>query len=86
MKKFGLVVLLASLVFGQGCVLGMAALIRWDQRRCKAQQEKLREEEAQRTGGGTEADGRSVVSEVPERAPEDKAEAEVSVQSSVVEE
>ena len=85
MKRFGLVVLLASLLFCQGCVLGMAALIRWDQRRYKAQQEKLREEEAKRAGGGDTIDGSSAVSEVQEPSTKDTEEDGVPVQPPVVE-
>ena len=85
MKRLWLVVLVASLVFTQGCVLGMAALIRWDHKRYKAQQEKLRaEEEGKSTGGGAETDGESVVPEVQKSSTGDKEQVEVSVQPRVV--
>lgn len=34
-----------TLITQSGCVLGMAYLIRWDQRRWKAQQEKIENEQ-----------------------------------------
>jgi hypothetical protein len=85
MRRVGIIAaLVIALLSCSGCVGVMVGLIRWDQKRYKAQQEKKREgEKAQSAGGGTQADGRKAVPEVHAPAEEDKREDEVPVPSSV---
>jgi uncharacterized protein YbbK (DUF523 family) len=70
MKRLFLIVLLSvTMLSSSGCILGMAALIRWDHMRWKAQQEKLREQEErdrESSGSCPETDGGTTVPEVPE--------------------
>ena len=78
-----------ALLSSSGCILGMAALIRWDHMKWKAQQEKLREQEEkdrESSGDCPEADGGTTVPEVPEPAPEDSGEDAVPVPEIVGEE
>jgi len=89
MEKVFLCVLLLSLLSCSGCVLGVAALIRWDQRRYNAQQEKLCEErersESGSDGSGSETDGAEDLHEVPGSSSGDEKEVEVPVQPFMVE-
>ena len=84
-KTLVMVLLLSTLMSSSGCVLGMAALVRWDQKRWKAMQEKERaEREASEESAGScsEVDGVEGVQQVPESESGAEEEDSVPVSSS----
>jgi len=49
-------VVVSTLVWGSGCLLGLAAAIRWDQRRANKMKENARVKEAEGKATGKEID------------------------------
>lgn len=84
-----LLFLLLVSVSSSGCVLGMAALIRWDRKRWKAHQEKERvleerwEKDSEPTGSGAEIERRDSLQPMPESVPGTEKEDSVPVPTDV---